>query len=222
MSQSVVFYHNPMSRARIVHWMLEELGVPYTIKLLSFEKGEHKQADFLAVNPMGKIPAIVHDGTVVTESAAICTYLADVFPKAGLAPPIDDHAARGKYLRWMFFAAGCVEPALMDRMLGRPKPEQTAALGYGTYEDTVNALEQAIASGPYILGDRFSAADVYVGSQIGFGIMMAKSLEPRPSFQAYLARLAERPAYQRFNAQCEQLLAEMKSKSLGAGPPPAT
>jgi glutathione S-transferase len=211
MSEEIVLYYNPMSRARIAHWMLEEVGAPYRLELLSFEKGEHKKPDFLAVNPMGKLPALVHRNTVVTESGAICTYLADAFPAARLAPG-NEEPARGTYLRWIFFGAGCVEPAIMDRMLSRPLPERTGALGYGNYADTLNALEKALTPGPYILGERFSAADIFIGSQIGFG-MMTKSLEPRPAFQSYMARLAERPAYKRFSEQADKLTAKMQSSA---------
>jgi glutathione S-transferase len=182
---------------------------PYRLELLSFDKGDHKKPAFLAVNPMGKLPALVHRNTVVTEAAAICAYLADAFPAARLAPG-NEEPARGTYLRWMFFGAGCIEAALMDRMLARPQPERTSSLGYGTYADTLNAVEKALAPGPYLLGERFSAADVYVGSQIRFGIM-TKGLEPRPAFLSYLARLAERPAYRRSNEQAEKLLAQMKT-----------
>jgi glutathione S-transferase len=203
MANTITFYHNPMSRGRIAHWMLEEAGAPYEIKRVDFEKMEHKSKDFLAVNPMGKIPAIVHRGTVITESAAICAYLADAFPERGLSPALDD-PKRGTYLRWLFFGAGCVEPAIVDHMFSRPAPSRPSALGYGNYPDTVNTLEQAITPGPFVLGDRFSAADVYLGSAIGWGLMM-KALEPRPAFGAYLARLSERPAYKRFTAQNEEM-----------------
>jgi glutathione S-transferase len=191
----ITFYTNPMSRGRIVHFLLEELGVPYDMKVLDLEKGDHKKPDYLKINPMGKVPAIVHRGVVVTEVAAICTYLADAYPKAGLAPKLDD-PQRGTYLRWMFFGAGCVEPALVDKMFSRPPVERKGALGYGSYEDTLNALETALTPGPWILGDRFSAADVYVGSQIQWGAMV-KSLEPRPAFQKYIERIAARPALQK-------------------------
>jgi glutathione S-transferase len=211
MAEEIVFYHNPMSRGRIVHWMLEEVGAPYRVEIVSFEKGEHKKAEFLAINPMGKIPTIIHRGTVVTEAAAICTYLADAFPAAKLAPATDD-PARGTYLRWMFFGAGCVEYAIVDRMFSRPLPERKGAIGYGSYDDTLNTLEKAITPGPYFLGDRFSAADIYVGSQIGWG-MMAKGLEPRPAFQSYMGRLAQRPAFKRFNEQSEKLMAPAKPQS---------
>jgi glutathione S-transferase len=197
MADELVFYHNPASRGRIVHWMLEEVGVPYETKILSLEKREHKSPEYLAINPMGKIPAIVHNGTVVTESAAICAYLADAFPKAGLAPPIGD-PARGTYYRWLFFAAGCIEPALVDKMFARPPVEREGTLGYGTYESTVATIEKAITPGPWILGERFSAADVYVGSEIGWGLY-TKSLEPRPAFQQYFERCNQRPANRRLS-----------------------
>jgi glutathione S-transferase len=209
MGDEVVFYHNPMSRARTVHWMLEEVAAPYRIELIDFRKAEHKSPAFLAVNPMGKLPAITHRGVAITETGAICAYLADAFPAAGLAPRMDE-PSRGSYLRWLFFGAGCVDGALIDRMLARPAPEKTSALGYGTYEDVVETLDKAITPGPYILQQRFSAADVYLGSQIGIAIMF-KSLEPRPSFQRYLDLLHQRPAYQRLQEQSEQLLARLKS-----------
>jgi len=209
MSEEIVFYHNPMSRGRMVHWMLEEVGASYRVELINLEKGEHKRPGYLAVNPMGKLPAISHRGTVITETGAICAYLADAYPAAGLAPAIG-HALRGSYLRWMFFGSGCLDSALVDRMLARPVPERTAALGYGRYEDVVNVLEQALTPGPYFLREQFSAVDVYVGSQIGWG-MMVKSLEPRPAFQAYMGRLAQRPAFKRVNEQSEQLAARLKA-----------
>jgi glutathione S-transferase len=211
MSDELVFYYNPMSRARIVHWMLEEVGVPYRMELVSFDKGEHKKANFLAVNPMGKLPALVHRGTAVTEAAAICAYLADAFPAAGLAPS-PSAPERGAYYRWMFFGAGCVEPALMDRMMQRPAAPRPSTNGYGCYEDTVSTLEKALTPGPYILGDRFSAADVYIGSQIGFGLRM-KSLDPKPIFGTYVARFEERPAYKRANEQAEKLMVQLKASA---------
>jgi glutathione S-transferase len=211
MSEEVVFYYNPMSRARIVHWMLEEAGAPYRMELVSFDKGEHKKANFLAVNPMGKLPALVHRGTAVTETGAICAYLADAFPAAGLAPA-PSAPERGTYYRWMFFASGCVEPALIDRMTARPASPRPTANGYGCYEDTVSTLEKALTPGPYILGDRFSAADVYIGSQIRFGMMM-KSLEPKPVFESYVSRLEQRPASKRVAEEADKLMAQMKASA---------
>jgi glutathione S-transferase len=209
MNDEVIFYHNPMSRGRMVHWMLEEVGAPYKVELMRFDKGEHKSAQFLAINPMGKIPAIVHRGVAVTECGAIITYLADAFPAAQLAPAIGD-PARGTYLRWMFFAQGCFEPAMIDRMLSRPPADKPMALGYGTYDDVVRAVELALTPGPYILGNRFSAADVCVASQLGFA-MMTKSLEPRPIFQNYVGQIAQRPAYKRFSEQGDNLTAQLKA-----------
>jgi glutathione S-transferase len=209
MSDEVVLYYHPMSRARIVHWMLEEVGAPYRIELISFDKGEHKKPGFLAVNPMGKLPALVHRGVSVTETAAICAYLADAFPSAGLAPA-PTSPERGTYYRWMFFGSGCVEPAMIDRMTQRPASSKPSANGYGCYEDTIDVLEKQLTPGPYILGDRFSAVDVYVGSQIGFG-MMTKSLDPRPVFGAYLGRLEQRPAYKRALAQSQEWTAKLKA-----------
>jgi glutathione S-transferase len=214
MSEEVVFYHNPMSRGRMVHWMLEEIAAPYRIELLSFDRGDNKKPAFLAVNPMGKLPAIVHRGTAITECGAIITYLADAFPAAKLAPAVGE-VARGTYLRWMFFGQGCIESALIDRMLARPPVDRPTALGYGSYDDVVRAMEIALTPGPYILGERFSAVDVYLGSQLGFGMMM-KSWEPRPIFQNYLGLLAQRPAYQRFSQQSEQLAARVKTCSTTA------
>lgn len=211
MADSIVFYHNPQSRARIVHWMLEETGVPYRTQLLRFERGEHKAQQYLAVNPMGKVPAIRHGDTVVTEAAAICAYLADAFPEANLAPPVSSRE-RGTYYRWLFFGAGCVEPALIDRMFKRPPVDRPGSLGYGSYEDTLNALEKAVSAGAFILGERFSAADVYVGSEIAWG-MMSKALEPRSTFQEYVARCSERPAFKRAAAQDEQYTKELQQKA---------
>jgi glutathione S-transferase len=191
----ITFYTNPMSRGRIVHWLLEELGEPYDMKVLDLEKGDHKKPEFLQINPMGKVPAIVHRGTVVTEAAAICTYLADAYPHAHLAPAFDE-PQRGTYLRWMFFGAGCIEPAIVDKLFNRPAVERKGALGYGSYEDTLNALETALTPGPWILGQRFSAADVYVGAQIQWGLMV-KALEPRPKFLQFVERIAARPAMQK-------------------------
>lgn len=206
MSDVITFYHNPMSRGRIAHWMLEEVGAPYRTEVLRFDTRAHKTPEYLAINPMGKVPTIVHRGTVVTEAAAVCAYLADVFPEKKLAPATND-PARGTYYRWLFFGAGCIEPALADKLFPRPEAK-ASVLGHGTYDDVMNALESAITPGPFILGEQFSAADVYVGSEIGWGLM-TKGLEPRPAFQAYFARLAERPAFKRMVKQTEEIAAKM-------------
>ncbi len=207
MNDEVVLYASPMSRGRVVHWMLEETGAPYRYEMVDLEKRAQKEPAYLAVNPMGKVPAIVHRGVVITECAAICAYLADAFPAARLAPPVDS-VQRGPYYRWLFFGASCVEPAVIDRMLARPPVSKPGALSYGCYEDAVAALEGALRPGPFLLGQNFSAADVYVGSQIGFGLMV-KALDPRPVFQEYLGRIQQRPAYGRFMEKNGQLLAQM-------------
>lgn len=139
----------------MVHWMLEEVGAPYRIEVVNLEKDEHKRPEFLRINPMGKLPVIQHRGTVITECArSIVTYLADAFPEAGLAPGIGEKE-RGSYLRWMFFGAGCIDAALIDRTLQRPVPERVGAVGYGRFEDVIRTLEQAVQPGPYLLGERF-------------------------------------------------------------------
>ncbi|MBJ6982178.1 glutathione S-transferase family protein [Luteimonas sp. MC1572] len=188
-----------MSRGRIVRWMLEELGVEYRTVVQEYG-GSMKSAEYLAINPMGKVPALQHRGLVVTEAAAICAYLADAFPQAGLAPALDD-PLRGTYLRWLFFAAGPVEAAVSARAMGLLAPAEKAGMvGYGSYEHTVDALEQAAAStSPWLLGERFSAADVYVGGQVDFGLGF-KSIPERPAFTAWAERLRARPAYQRAQA----------------------
>jgi glutathione S-transferase len=194
MATDITFYTNPQSRGRMVHWLLEELGVPYDMKVLDFDKREHKAPSYLAINPMGKVPAIVHRGVVVTEVAAIGIYLADAFPKAGLAPALDD-PKRGTYLRWFVFGASCFEPAVIDKTFARPAV-RPGVLGYGTYEDMLAALTAALKPGPFILGERFSAVDVYVGSQIQYAIM-TKGIESTPLFEQYIGRWATRPALQR-------------------------
>jgi len=196
MNNEIVFYFNPRSRAQMAHWMLEEVGAPYRTVLIDFEKGEHKTPEFLAINPMGKLPTITCDGVVVTETAAIIAFLADRFPKAGLAPATDD-PQRGAYFRWLFFGAGCIEPSLADRMFQRPDIRKST-LGYGSYEDVQNTLKQALATGPYLLGERFTGADLYVGSEIYWaGMIGAPGYKGEPVFDRYLARLAERSAYKR-------------------------
>lgn len=210
MSDKITFYMNPMSRARMVHWMLEEVGAPYEIKVLDFKSAEHKKPSFLAVNPMGKLPTIVHKGVVVTETPAIIAYLADQFPAAKLAPAADS-PNRGPYLRWFFFAASCLEPAVVDKMLNRPSGDRPSALSYGSFEDAVNATEAALKPGPYILGNQFSAVDLYFSSQIAFGFM-TKQLPHKPAFDAYLARCTDRPACARYLEQTAKIEAELKAR----------
>jgi glutathione S-transferase len=208
----VVLYMSPMSRGRMAHWMLEELAIPYRIELINLEKSEQKKAEFLAINPMGKVPAVTHRGTVVTECGAIMTYLADEFPGAGLAPPVHD-PKRGAYLRWMFFAAACIDAAMIDKMLARPiPPERSGAVGYGRHEHVFDTLEKALTPGPYLLGEKFTAADLYVCGQLGFGLMV-QGLEPRPVFQKYVESIQQRPACKRTNEKSGELIARMKAAS---------
>lgn len=214
MTDIISFYTNPFSRGRIAHWMLEEVGAPYHVELLDFQANEHKRPEYLALNSMGKVPTIVHRGVVVSEAAAICAYLADAFPASKLAP-LPSEPARGTYFRWLFFAAGCIEAAALDKQSPRSAPVRSSALGYGSYEDVMAGIEHAIQPGPYILGDRFSAADVYLGSQLGWGLM-TKSIEARPAFEEYVARLGKRPAYVRFmekTKELEQALATRQGKA---------
>ncbi|TLY90361.1 MAG: glutathione S-transferase family protein [Gammaproteobacteria bacterium] len=211
MGDEVIFYSSPFSRGRIVHWMLEEAGAPYRFEVVNLETKDQKRPEYLAVNPMGKVPTIVHRGAVVTECAAICAYLADAFPAARLAPPTDS-PARGTYYRWLFFGGCSFEPAIIDRMLSRPPASRPGALSYGCYEDAVETLAKALTPGPYILGRQFSAADVYVCSQIAFAMMM-KALEARPLFQEYTERAQQRPAYKRFLEKNEQIATQMKKAS---------
>lgn len=197
MAADLIFYTNPMSRGRIVRWMLEETGAEYETEVLDYDTGM-KGAAYLAINPMGKVPAIVHKSHVVTECAAICAYLADVFPDAGLAPPV---AGRADYYRWLFFAAGPLEQAVTNRYLGVvPTGEQTRMAGYGSYELVVDVLEQVLAANACLAGGRFSAADLYVGAHVIWGLQFG-SLPERDAFKAYATRLMEREAYQRAAAK---------------------
>lgn len=204
MSAEIDFYTNPMSRGQIVRWMLEETGAPYTPHLLDYGT-TMKAPDYLAINPMGKVPAIVHNGQVVTECGAICAYLAEAFPQAGLLPDI---ASRGTYFRWMFFCAGPVEAAFSNKAAGwEPNADQQRMFGYGSFDRAIDALEAAVAGRAFIAGDRFSAADVYVGATIDF-MLSFNMLPPRPSFEDYVAALRERPAYKRAKAIDAALIAQ--------------
>ena len=189
----LTFYTNPMSRGQIARWMLEEVGADYETVILDYA-ASMKAPDYLAVNPMGKVPAIVHRGQVVTEGAAICAYLADVFPDAELAPRDKERAA---YYRWLFFAAGPIEAAVTNNSMGwTPEAKQQPMVGYGSYDAVVDVLDREIAGKDFVCGDRFTAADVYFGSQIIWGTMFG-SLPARDSFGAYVSRLKARPAYQK-------------------------
>lgn len=206
MQREIVFYTNPMSRGGIVHWMLEELGAPYRLEVLEYG-APMKSPEYLAINPMGKVPAIRHGDVVVTEAAAICAYLADAFPEAGLAP---EATARGAYYRWLFFAAGPLETAISLQSCGvRPTAEQQMQLGCGAAATVIDTLAMAVKGRRYIAGDNFTAADVYVGSHIGWGMQFG-TLDRRPEFEAYWAGLKERPAHRRSEAFIEKAMAERR------------
>ncbi|MEQ8356659.1 MAG: glutathione S-transferase family protein [Kiloniellaceae bacterium] len=194
MAKDVVFYTNPMSRGRIVRWMLEEIGCPYSTKIVDYGPAM-QAADYLAINPLGKVPAIRHGSQLVTECAAICAYLADAFPDAGLAPP---PVERGNYYRYLFFAAGPLEQATTNHHLGfEPEgPRDQGMAGYGTFTRTMNALENLVPAKGFVAGKTFSAADVYFGSHIGWGLEFG-SIEARPGFADYWARVSDRPARRR-------------------------
>lgn len=193
MTDELVFYTNPMSRGRIVRWMLEETGAPYRTEILEYGTSM-KSPEYLAVNPMGKVPAVRHGDTVVTECAAICAYLADTFPDAGLAPPLP---RRGAYYRWLFFAAGPLEASVTNKACGLEPPEDKRGMvGYGSFEAVMRTLEQAVAGDAYIAADHFTAADVYVGAHIGWGMQFG-SIEERLPFTEYWSRVSDRDAYRR-------------------------
>ena len=193
-SQSeLTFYTNPMSRGRIARWMLEEVGVDYDTVIVDLRR-KIDDAHFLSLNPMGKVPVVVHRGVVVSEAAAICAYLADAFPAAGLAPPQEE---RGAYYRWLFFGAGCLDPAAINRGLGvSVSAEQEGMVGYRSLTATLDALEWRLGDVPYLAGDAFTAADVYVGQQLTWGTEM-QVVRNRPVLEGYVARLKERPANRR-------------------------
>lgn len=209
MEDIIHFYYHPWTRGGVVHWILEEIGQPYKVTLLDYNKGEQKKPEYLAINPMGKIPAIVHKGAAITEVAAICLYLADLFPKAQMSPPTDS-PLRGTYLRWILFAASCTEPAMVDKMFSRPEVNPKT-IGYGTYKEAFDNLERALSPGPYILGETFSAADVYIASQLSWG-MGTKAIEPRASFEKYVSLCKQRPAFQRYSAQSKGMIQELDSR----------
>ena len=202
---TLTLYHAAPSRSSIVHWMLEEIGEPYDLHLLSLKKEDNRAPAYLAVNPMGKVPALKHGDVVVTESAAICLYLADAFPQAGLTVRIGD-PRRGVFLKWLFFGPSCLEPAMTDRAFKRAEAPPRAALGYGDYDTTMDAVAKAVEPGPYLLGEQFSAADVVIGSTLRWG-MLFKIVPERPEFLAYTGRLTERPAFKRAQQKDEQLAA---------------
>jgi len=194
----LLLYHAAPSRSSALLWMLEELGQPYDVHLLNLDKKENRQPDYFAVNPMGKVPALKHKGAVITEAAAICTYLADEFPQAGLNVPIGD-PRRGPYLKWLFFAPSCIEPAVLDR-IRKTETGSQRQLGWGDFDSVIGTMQKGLTAGPYILGDKFTAADVVMGSAVRFG-MVFKVLPELPEFKAYGERVGSRPAAKRAQAK---------------------
>jgi glutathione S-transferase len=212
MAKDLVFYTHPMSRGRIVRWMLEEVGQPYRTEIMDYDT-TLKAPAYLAINPMGKIPTVVHGDAVVTEAAAICAYMADAFPDAGLAPPAHD-PSRAPYYRWLFFGSGPVEATIVNKSAGfNARPEQARMMGYGTLERTLDTLEKAVAGavagGGYLAGGRFSAADLYIGAQLDWGMQFG-AIDKRPAFQTYVDNLTARPAYVRATAIDDKAMAELQ------------
>jgi glutathione S-transferase len=201
-SPKLTLYHAAPSRSSIVHWMLEELGEPFKLEVLSLKAGDQHKPDFLAVNPMGKVPALKDGDVVVTEVAAICCYLADTYPKAKLAPPIGDKR-RGAYLKWLFYGPSCLEPAMIDKALGRP-PAPRSTAGWADYDTVIEVLRNGVSGREYLLGEQFSAADVVIGSGLRWG-MLFKMIPELPEFTTYVGRLKARPAMQRQLAKDEEL-----------------
>src|SRR5438067_6785805 len=208
----LIFYHNPQSRGRIIRWMLEEVGQPYETEVIAYD--QMKSERYLAVHPLGKVPAIKHGGHVVTECAAICAYLADVFPEAGLGPRADEKA---DYYRWLFYAAGPLEAAISNQAMGWQVPQERERMfGYGNFDKAIAAVDELLSLRDYVCGDRFTAADVYVGSQIMFPMQFGM-LPECDSFVRYRERLHQRDAYKRANQIDEKIIAETQA----AQPQPA-
>ena len=207
----ILFFTNPQSRGRIVHWLLEELGEPYQTEWIEYGE-QMKSAAYLKVNPMGKVPAIRHNGAVVTETPAICTYLALQYPEKKLIPAKNDPQLAA-FMRWMFFAAAPLEMATTAKSLGwEVAPERRGMVGFGSYSDVLDALTLAVGQGPYICGERFTAVDVYLGSALIWGMQFG-TIEKRPLFAEYTARLSNRPAAIRANAINELRIASTKAQS---------
>jgi glutathione S-transferase len=203
---NLTLYHASPSRSSIVLWMLEELGQPYDIRLIRLSKGENLEPGYLVINPMGKVPALVHGDTTITEVGAICMYLADEFPDKKLNVPVGT-PRRGVYLKWLFFGPGCIEPAVIDRAAPRKEPARRGMLGYGDFDTTMNVVAKAVEKGPWIMVDQFTAADVVIGANIRWGTMF-KLIPERKEFLDYSARLAARPAAQRADAKDKELAAQ--------------
>lgn len=204
----LIFYTNPMSRGQMVRWMLEETGAAYDTEILQYGT-TMKAPAYLAINPMGKVPAITHKGVVVTEVAAILAYLADVFPEKNLAPA---QSERGAYYRWLFFGAGPIEAAVTAKALGfEPAPEQKASAGFGDLADVLDTLEALVSDREYIAADHFTAADLYIGAELDFG-MNFNTIEKRDAFVAYRDRVTDRDAYRRAKQIDNALIAQQQQQ----------
>jgi len=200
---NLTLYHASPSRSSIILWMLEEIGQPYDIKLLSLSKGENLKPDYLAINPMGKVPALRHGDAVITEGAAICSYLADEFPDKKLNVPVGT-PARGVYLKWLFFGPSVIEPAMTDRAFPRKESPRAASVGWRDFDTVLQIVSNALAKGPYLMGEQFTAADIVIGSGLRYG-MMFKLIPERQEFQEYVGRITARPAAQRAQAKDKEL-----------------
>lgn len=199
MADRMTLYHNPRSRASIAKWMLEEVGADYAIVPIDFEAGDNRKPEFLKINPMGKIPTLVlSDGTVLTEAAAIVAFLADAFPDKALAPVVTA-SARASYYRWLFFAAAVFEAALTDKMMRKDAaPLPKSSVGWGTYDEVIDTIEGVLGKSDYLLGDRFCAADLYLGAQLRYaGLFGAPRIKESAVIEAYVERLSARDAYKR-------------------------
>jgi glutathione S-transferase len=199
----LTLYHATPSRSSVVLWMLEEIGQPYDIKLLDLSKGDQQKTDYLAINPMGKVPALKHGDAIVTEVAAVCAYLADAFPQAGLNIPVGE-LRRGPYLKWLFFAPGVLEPAVTDRAFPRKEAPRRGTLGYGEFDTVMDVLSKAVTPGPYLMGEQFTAADVVIGANLRWG-MLFKLIPERKELLDYVARVVDRPAAKRALAKDEEI-----------------
>ena len=206
MSNPPILYHCPQTRGRTTLWMNEELGAPCTVKLIDIKKNEQKSDDYLSVNSMGKLPALTHGGVSVTEAAAICAYLADAFPDANLAPNPSD-PKRGAYYRWMFFAPSCIEPAMLDTLTNTERPNP-GSIGHGLVNDVLTAIDRALGEGPYLLGDKFTAADVVFGSTLSFALMFG-AFDKKPAYVEYVDRLMSRSAAQHANEKDSAFASEL-------------
>lgn len=202
----LTLYHASPSRSSVTLWMLEEVGEPYDIKLLKLSENQQHSPDYLKLNPLGKVPTLVHKGVAITEVAAICAYLADEFPARTLNIPVGT-PQRGVYFKWLFFAPSVVEPAANDKVFPRKEPPRASAIGYRELDQVLDVVAKAVAPGPYILGGQFTAADVVVGSLINWGMMFG-FVPKRPEFEAYAGRLTARPAAQRAAAKDRELAAQ--------------